>query len=443
MPKEFRLPSLGENISEATIGKILVKIGDTIKKGQPVLEIETDKAVAEIPSTLDGKIMEIHVKEGQKVKPGVLIFTMEEKTAVGAVSSEAPTSPPIEEKAPAVKKEMPVSTPVEKTVPLRPPLVTGVSGQKAKSDIPILASPSVRRLARELGVSLEEVPASDPSGKISAEDVMAYHKRITEGGTISQPEPISVITTEETTSIQINASTAKDSWGPILVEPMTTIRKKTAEQMMRSLSIPQVTHFDKANITQLEQLRETWAKKIQSAGGRLSILIFTLKIVAEALKKFPKFNSSIDLEKEQIVYKKYYHIGVAVDTEHGLLVPVLRDVDKKSIKEISIELTQLAEKTRQRKLSLEELQGATFTISNLGGLGGNGFTPIVNAPQVAILGMSRSSMEPVYQNGNFVPQLMLPLSLSYDHRVIDGAESARFVRWICNALENPWNIFFE
>jgi len=443
MPKEFRLPSLGENISEATIGKILVKIGDIIKKGQPVLEIETDKAVAEIPSTLDGKIMEVHVKEGQKVKPGALIFTIEEKADAGTVSSEPLATPSIEEKAPAAKKETPVSTAVEKTVPLRPSSLTVVAGQKAKSDVPILASPSVRRLARELGVALEEVPASDPSGKISAEDVMAYHKRRTEGETISQPEPISAITTNETSSIPIETPTAKDSWGPVLVEPMTTIRKKTAEQMMRSWSIPQVTHFDKANITQLEQLREAWAKKIQSAGGRLSILIFTLKIVAEALKHFPKFNSSIDLEKEQIVYKKYYHIGVAVDTEHGLLVPVLRDVDKKSIKEISIELTQLAEKTRQRKLALEELQGATFTISNLGGLGGNGFTPIVNAPQVAILGMSRSSMESVYQNGNFVPQLMLPLSLSYDHRVIDGAEAARFVRWICNALENPWNIFFE
>jgi len=441
MPKEFRLPSLGENVAEATIGKILVKVGDTIRKGQTVLEIETDKAVAEIPSSLDGKILEIHVKEGQKVKPGILIFTIDEQTGVGTAPPE-PVATPIVEKTPPLQKETPIPPVVEKPTPLRPTLISVITGQKPKSDIPILAPPSVRRLARELGISLEDVPASDPSGKISAEDVMAYHKRKTEGIHVVESEIKHDIPASEIVE-EVEGSSSRDSWGPIVIESMSTIRKKTAEQMMRSWSAPQVTHFDKANITQLEELREAWSKKIQSTGGRLSMLIFTLKVVAEALKKFPKFNASIDLEKEQIIYKKYYHIGVAVDTEYGLLVPVIRDVNKKSIKELSIELPQLAEKARQRKLALEELQGATFTISNLGGLGGIGFTPIVNAPQVAILGMSRSSMEPIYQNGTFVPQLMLPLSLSYDHRVIDGAESARFVRWICNALENPWNMFFE
>lgn len=438
MPKEFRLPSLGENVSEATIGKILVKVGDIIHKGQTVLEIETDKAVAEIPITFDGKIVEIHVKEGQKVKPGTLVFTLEEPTVTTAPE---PVSPPIQEKISLVKKTV-VPPPLEKPVSMQTPPIPSASSQKAKLEVPVLASPTVRRLARELGVSLEEVPASDPSGKISAEDVMAYHKRKTEGITITVPEPPAYTPITEV-SIENEKPTSSDSWGPVVIEPMSTIRKKTAEQMMRSWAIPQVTHFDKANITQLEELRESWAKKIQSAGGRLSILIFTLKVVVEALKRFPKFNSSIDPENEHVIYKKYYHMGVAVDTENGLLVPVVRNVDKKTIKELSIEVPQLAEKARQRKLALEELQGATFTISNLGGLGGSGFTPIVNAPQVAILGMSRSSMEPVYQNGSFVPQLMLPLSLSYDHRVIDGAETARFLRWICNALENPWNMFIE
>ncbi|MGC8738898.1 MAG: dihydrolipoamide acetyltransferase family protein [Candidatus Hydrogenedens sp.] len=441
MPKEFRLPSLGENVAEATIGKILVKVGDIIRKGQTVLEIETDKAVAEIPSSQEGKILEIHVKEGQKVKPGILIFTIEEITGTSTPPPE-PVSTPEGGKVSPPKQERLVSPLVEKPVPLRPSSVSVVASQKATSNIPILASPSVRRLARELGVSLEEVPASDTSGKISTEDVIAYHKRKTENIAIVETEISHDMPTSESAE-EIDISSSKDSWGPVVIEPMSTIRKKTAEQMMRSWSAPHVTHFDKANITQLEELREAWSKKIQSAGGRLSVLIFTLKVVAEALKKFPKFNTSIDLEKEQIIYKKYYHIGVAVDTEYGLLVPVLRNVDKKSIKELSIELPKLAEKARQRKLTLEELQGATFTISNLGGLGGTGFTPIINAPQVAILGMSRSSMEPIYQNGSFIPQLMLPLSLSYDHRVIDGAESARFVRWICNALENPWNIFLE
>ncbi len=439
MPKEFRLPSLGENVSEATIGKILVKVGDIIHKGQTVLEIETDKAVAEIPVTFDGKIVEIHVKEGQKVKPGTLVFTLEETTVTTAPE---PVSPPIQEKISLAEKIV-VPPPLEKPVSMQAPPIPSVSSQRAKSEVPVLASPTVRRLARELGISLEEVPASDPSGKISAEDIMAYHKRKIEEVAVPVPESPTYTSPVKEAYIEEAKAIASDSWGNVVIEPMSTIRKKTAEQMMRSWAIPQVTHFDKANITQLEELREGWAKKIQSAGGRLSVLIFTLKVVAEALKKFPKFNSSIDLENAQIIYKKYYHIGIAVDTENGLLVPVVRDVDKKTIKQLSIEVPQIAEKARQRKLALEELQGATFTISNLGGLGGIGFTPIVNAPQVAILGMSRSSMEPVYQNGNFVPQLMLPLSLSYDHRVIDGADSARFLRWICDALENPWNMFIE
>ncbi len=443
MPREFRLPSLGENVSEATIGKILVKVGDTIRKGQTVLEIETDKAVAEIPSTIDGKILEIHIKEGQKVKPGTLIFTIDEKTETPALSPQETLITTEQEKTIPQKQEVPVSTPISKPAPLQSVVVSPPTPQKTISNIPVLASPSVRRLARELGVPIEEITPSDPSGRITAEDIMAYHKRKTESISYSQPETTSSVSAQESIAPEPDLSISKDPWGPVVIEPMSTIRKKTAEQMSRSWSAPQVTHFDKANITKLEELREAWSKKIQTTGGRLSILIFTLKVVAEALKKFPKFNASIDMEKEQIIYKKYYHIGVAVDTEHGLLVPVLRDVDKKSIKELAIELPQLAEKARQRKLSLEELQGATFTISNLGGIGGIGFTPIVNAPQVAILGMSRSNIEPMYQNGNFVPQLMLPLSLSYDHRIIDGAETARFLRWISEALENPWNIFLE
>lgn len=435
MPKEFRLPSLGENISEATVGKILVKVGDTVRKGVSVLEIETDKAVAEIPAPYDGRILEIHVKEGQKVKPGILVFTIEESTST-------PVSMTTENISNSSPEKATVSPPAEKPTAIQQPIITTQSVSRAKSNSPILAPPSVRRLARELGISLEEIPISDPSGKISAEDVLAYHKSKLQGVSNITSEISNTIKTSEPTADE-GLTSSSDSWGPVQIESMSTIRKKTAEQMVRSWSAPHVTHFDKANITQLEQLREAWSKKIQSEGGRLSILIFTLKIIAEALKQFSKFNSSIDLEKEQIIFKKYYHIGVAVDTNYGLLVPVIRDVDKKSIKEISIELPQLAEKARQRKLTLEEMQGATFTVSNLGGLGGTGFTPIVNAPQVAILGMSRSSMEPVYQNGNFVPQLMLPLSLSYDHRIIDGAEAARFVRWICNTLENPWNVFLE
>ncbi len=461
MIKEFRLPALGENVKEATISKISVKIGDTVKKGQTVIEIETDKAVAEIPIAFDGKVIEINVKEGQKVKTGDLILKLEEIVSqLTMPPSETP--PKRDETKPSLSTlqqsiQSPIST--EKTSEIElspPPPISDVlqptpspiphtipSPTPRKPDTPILASPSVRRLARELGISLQDVPTTNPSGRITVEDILAYQKHMSEN-----KEPISPPTKrqeqEYSEKPQVEFSQIeKDSYGPIYIEPMSTIRKKTAEQMTISWKVPQVTHFDKANITQLEELRQQLSEKYKPQSIRISILSFLIKISTEALKKFPKFNATIDLEKEIITYKKYYNIGIAVDTPYGLLAPVIRNVDKKSIIQISKEIQELAERARNRKLTIEEFQGGTFTISNLGGLGGIGFTPIVNHPQVAILGVSKSNMEPVYKNGNFIPQLMLPLSLSYDHRLIDGAETARFLRWICNALENPWSIFIE
>ncbi|MCX8064145.1 MAG: 2-oxo acid dehydrogenase subunit E2 [Candidatus Hydrogenedentes bacterium] len=449
MIKEFRLPTLGENVKEATIGKITVKVGDIVRKGQTVIEIETDKAVAEIPISFEGRVVEINIKEGQKVKPGELILKLEEITPQETGTT---IEPPVAEKEPQpyttpVKTPLLTNTVSEKIymtseVKLSPPSPTAPSSIR-KPGAPIIASPSVRRLARELGVTLEEVPTSDPSGRITAEDIIGY-KKLKDGGEGTSPTSISITSAESPiTTITRETSLEQDSWGPIIIEPMSTIRRKTAEQMDKSWHIPQVTHFDKANITQLEELRVQLSEKYKLKGIRISILSFLIKVSAEALKKFPKFNATIDLEKEAIIYKKYYNIGIAVDTEHGLLVPVLKDADKKSILQISQEIQELAEKARNRKLTIEEFQGGTFTISNLGGLGGIGFTPIVNSPQVAILGASKSNIEPVYKNGNFTPQLMLPLSLSYDHRLIDGAETARALRWICNALENPWWMFVE
>lgn len=447
MIKEFRLPTLGENVKEATISKITVKIGDIVKKGQTVIEIETDKAVAEIPVSFDGKIVEINVKEGQKVKPGDLVLKLEElsvqdtQSPSAVPSTEQQVKPSEAVSQPQPTTEIPygksLSSPREQTTPPSSAQTFSIR----KPGTPVIASPSVRRLARELGISLEEVPISDPSGRITAEDILSYHKLKTEGKSPSAHIPTSM----ESTEIPLVSETSGDvdPWGPILKEPMNTIRKRTAEQMEISWHIPQVTHFDKANITQLEELRLQLSEKYKSRGIRISILSFLIKVSAEALKKFPKFNATIDLEKEAIIYKKYYNIGIAVDTEYGLLVPVLKDADKKSIIQISEEIQELAERARNRKLTIEEFQGGTFTISNLGGLGGIGFTPIVNHPQVAILGVSRSNMESVFKNGNFIAQLMLPLCVSYDHRLIDGAETARFLRWICNALENPWSMFVE
>jgi pyruvate dehydrogenase E2 component (dihydrolipoamide acetyltransferase) len=235
-----------------------------------------------------------------------------------------------------------------------------------------------------------------------------------------------------------------DAWGSIAQQPMNGIRAKTVEHMTHCwTTIPHVTHFDKADITSLEEVRKKHSSKIADAGGKLTGMSFILKVVAEALKRFPKFNASIDLEGKQVLLKQYYNVGVAVETENGLLVPVLRDVDQKSIQQISIELPQLAAKARDRKLGLDEMQGGTFTITNLGGIGGESFTPIINAPEAAILGVSRSKVEAVHQNGQFAPRTMLPLSLSYDHRIIDGAEAARFTRWLCEALEQPWNLFLD
>lgn len=227
-------------------------------------------------------------------------------------------------------------------------------------------------------------------------------------------------------------------WGEVEHKPMTGIRRKTAENMQRAWTIPHVTNNDKADITELEQLRKQYSETVAKAGGKLTMTAIALKIVASALKKFPQFATSIDLAKEEVVYKQYVHVGVAVDTERGLLVPVIRDVDKKNIVEIAVELSQIGARARDRKIKPEEMEGGVFTITNLGGIGGTSFTPIINSPEVAILGMMRANWEPVYSVGKFEPRLMLPLSLSYDHRMIDGADAARFLRWLCDAFEQPF-----
>jgi len=299
-----------------------------------------------------------------------------------------------------------------------------------ESRILVPAAPSVRRMARELGVDITKVTGTGPAGRISAEDVKTHVRNLNKGGMAVARETIPLPDFTR--------------WGAVESEPMRAVRRSTATHMAHAWNtIPHVTQHDKADISQLEQFRKQYSKRAESRGAKPTVTAFALKVVASALKLFPQFAASIDPQREMIFYKKYCHIGVAVDTDRGLLVPVVRDVDRKNILELSIELAQAAEKARNRKLTPEEMEGGVFTITNLGGIGGTAFTPIVHWPEAAILGMSRSSIEPVYVENQFQPRLMLPLSLSYDHRLIDGAAAARFLRWVAEALEQLFLVPFE
>jgi len=445
MAKEFKLPELGENVEAGDIVDVLVAEGDVIEVDQNVLEIETDKAVIEVPSSVGGKITKVNVKKGESVNVGDTILEVEE-TGESAGEEEAAEEEKEEEKkeeAPSkeVKAEEPEKEPEPVQAPVEPPSKPE-SGRPAIPEQPkpgrpsgkaAPAAPSVRRLARELGVDINNVPGSGDNGRISQEDVKAYVKdlntqRKQAGGMAIEGEPLPDFT----------------KWGDVERESMSNVRKKTAQHMMNSWApVPHVTQYDKADITELERLRKQWGKKAEEAGGKLTVTAILLKVVASAMKKFPKFNTSIDLANNEIIYKKYTHIGIAVDTPAGLLVPVIRDVDQKNILELSAELSEISQKARNRKLSMDEMQGGCFSISNLGGIGGTNFSPIVNTPEVAILGVSRGKMEPSWQGDGFEPRLMLPLSLSYDHRIIDGADAARFLRWVCEALEEPLLLALE
>ena len=296
------------------------------------------------------------------------------------------------------------------------------------------AAPSVRRFAREIGIDINQVPGSGPGGRISTEDVKNHARQISRGLKRQGEVPL-------TAAGQIEAPPLPDfsKWGEVERELMSNVRRTTAAHMSTAWStIPHVSQSDKADITELEKLRKRFGGRAEEAGGKLTTTAILLKIVACALKRFPQFNASVDMTKHEIIYKKYCHIGVAVDTDRGLLVPVIRDVDRKNIIQLSLELTQIAEKARNRKLSLEEMQGGTFTITNLGGIGGTQFSPIVNYPEVAILGIARGRIEPVFIDDQLQPRLMLPLTLCYDHRLIDGADGARFIRSIAETLEQPF-----
>ena len=484
---EFKIPELGENVTAGDVVRILVKPGDTLAKDQAVLELETDKATIEVPSDVAGTVKEIKVKQGDKVKVGQLVLTVDDGAAESAAGKPTESGSPETSDAPKQRtqpggaaeeggmsqKASPVpqaagggaeraredrsegeakqpeaqEADVQKTD--EPPrqkrgeVVDINRGARQQAPTPVgqaedkpteagpaaPAAPSVRRMARELGVDIRQVTGSGEAGRISVEDLQGFVKGVmtgaapVAGGVVPSSQPLPDFT----------------KWGEVERKPMSNIRRKTAEHLGHAWQvIPHVTQHDKADITALEALRKQYGPQAEKAGGKLTMTAIALKVVAAAIRKYPQFNASIDQARNEIVYKKSIHLGVAADTERGLLVPVVRDVDRKGIFELSAELAKLSEKARAGKLSLDEMQGGGMTITNLGGIGGTSFTPIVNWPEVAILGISRGAQEPQWDGSSFQPRLMLPLSLSYDHRVIDGADAARFLRWVCDAFEQPF-----
>jgi len=444
-PVEFKLPELGENISEGDLVHLMISPGMRVSEGQPVMELETDKAVVEVPSSVAGIVKEVRVKQGDKVKVGQVIFTVEDGAVTPPVRSKhAPVEhvsgqhgarlafqAAIRAEGKTEEQALPPDQPQTPLPAFAMPAQLGkVAGTEHREPVP--AAPHVRRLARELGIEIHDVKGTGPGGRISEDDVKAYSKQLLAASSAAAQTSLAArIIQPELPDFS--------KWGKIERVSIRGVRRKTAEHLWEAWrTIPHVTQNDRADITELEQLRARFAPKAAEAGGKMTVTAIALKVCASALRIFPQFNASIDLPKEEIIYKQYVNIGVAVDTDRGLLVPVIRDVDKKNIVELAAELTQLSKKARDKKLAPAEMEGGTFTITNLGGIGGTGFSPIVNYPEVAILGLSRSSMEPVWMNGKFEPRLVLPLSLSYDHRLIDGADAARFLRWIAEAFEQPF-----
>ena len=420
----FKLPELGENIETGDVVNVLVSVGDTLEVDQPVVELETDKATVEVPAPVAGKVTDIAVKAGDTIAVGQVILTIGDTDAKDDAES-APTAPAVPEPspesetvrpAPAASRVQAPETPVASIAPKPTPSAPG--GGK------VLAAPSIRRLAREFGVDITAVPGSGAQGRVTAEDVKVYARQVMEQARHGDA-PAS--------SVPALPDFAK--WGVVERTPMRGIRRATSRQMTQAWTIPHVTQHDRADIGQFESARARFKK--ESPDVPLTVTAFAVKVLAAALQAFPQFNASIDVANGEVVYKQYVSIGVAVDTDRGLLVPVVRQAEQKTLTQISKEIAELAGKAKSKALTLEELQGGTFTVTNLGDLGGTLFTPIINHPEVAILGLSRSTYEPVMVDGAFQPRLMLPLSLSYDHRLIDGADAVRFLGWVADRLEHP------
>jgi pyruvate dehydrogenase E2 component (dihydrolipoamide acetyltransferase) len=418
---DVKLPNLGEGADTGTVVNIFVKEGDQIQKDQPILELENEKAVASIPSIASGTISKIFVKAGDKINVGTRLISVSESGA-----SAAPSAPA----APAAKEPVKAQGTAPAPEPEEAPTVAEAEPEP-QSNGTVAAGPSIRRMADDLGIDLRKVRGSARGGRIVLADVRAYIQKLARSA--AQPKAIATPGAEKPAPEIIDFS----KWGGISRKPMSSLRKIISRRMVENWNaIPHVTQFDDADITTLLELRKKYVAAYEQKGARLTVTSFVLKAVADTLKKHPIFNSSLDEVAEEIVLKEYYHIGIAVDTEAGLIVPVIRDVDKKSLAEISKDLEELAKKARDRKVSPDELKGGTFTLSNQGGIGGAHFTPIVNKPEVAILGLGKGTMKAVVKDNAIAPRMMLPIALSYDHRLIDGGAAARFTVDLLQAIEN-------
>ncbi len=411
MTKEIIVPDIGDFDSVEVI-EVLVAVGDSIQAEDSLISVESDKAAMEIPAPEAGTVKELKVKLGDTVSQGSLILILDP-------SGESEPKVVTEKSAPSAALA-PISTPVP--APSKPSPTASIDGGKTSK---AYATPSVRKFARELGVDLGQVEGSGRKKRITREDVQHYIKRALSqgGGSGLGVEPMPEIDFSQ--------------WGSIESKPLTKINKLTGKFLHRNwVTIPHVTQFDEADITDLEDFRKSMVQEYKDKGVKLTMLVFLLKAVVSAMKQYPRFNASLDATGDNLIYKKYFNVGIAVDTPDGLVVPVVKEVDRKSLVELAQELMEISAKARDKKLKPADMQGGCFTISSLGGIGGTKFTPIVNAPDVAILGVSRSKMQPVWNGKEFIPRLVLPLSLSYDHRVIDGADGARFTSFLSRVLSD-------
>ena len=422
---DVRLPKLGESAEGGAVVSILVKEGDTVAKGQTILELENEKAVAPIPSTAAGVVSQIHVKEGDRLSVGQVILTITESGVAPAAAKSDKTAAKLV--ATSVRPAQSEPDEVEDAAE------SEVEAEASAADGPLpAASPEIRRIARELGLDLRRVRGTESGGRVGWADLRGYIARLQKlaaapkaSGATAKAAPAPVE--------QIDFS----KWGEISRKPMSPLRKTISRRMVENWSaIPHVTQFDDVDITDMMELRKKFAPEYEKKGARLTLTSFALKAVAAALKKHPIFNSSLDEAANEIVFKAYYHIGLAVDTDQGLLVPVIRNVDRKSLFDLSKDVSEVAEKARDRKVTLDDLKGGTFTISNQGGIGGAHFTPIVNKPEVAILGLGKGALRPVVKDKQIQPRLMMPIGLSYDHRVIDGGTAARFTVDLLEAFQS-------
>ena len=436
---EVRVPDMGD-FKDVAVIDVLVKPGDAIEADAPLVTLETEKAAMDVPSTVAGVIEKVHVSKASKVSPGDLVATVRAKDepAAPAAAPAAPSETDVPPAAASAAAPAPAPAPASTAAP-EPP------SEPAARDAPIVinpkaapvfnelgfskayASPSVRKFAREMGVDLAQVKGTGAKARISHDDVKAFVKRILSGGASAASPAWPAVPTIDFSQ-----------FGPVETKPLSRIQRISGPRLHASwVNIPHVTQFESADITDLEDVRTKLKQKALSEGIRLSNLAFIMRACVRALQEFPHFNASLDARGENLILKKYINIGFAADTPNGLVVPVLRNVEHRDVYEIARQLAELADQARAGKLSAAQMQGGSFTISSLGGVGGTAFTPIINAPEVAILGLSRSAMQPVYRAGTFVPRLMLPLSLSYDHRAIDGASAARFTNFLAARLADP------